>query len=42
MGQPIEITRTDLSVSALRALAGKTDDGAPDTDMRTDTNPGND
>jgi transposase len=27
MGQPIEITRTDLSVSALRALAGKTDDG---------------
>ncbi len=28
MGQPIEITRTDLSVSALRILAGKTDDGA--------------
>ena len=28
MGQPIEITRTELSVSALRALAGKTDDGA--------------
>jgi transposase len=28
MGQPIEITRTELSVSGLRALAGKTDDGA--------------
>ena len=28
MGQPIEITRTELSVSALRAVAGKTDDGA--------------
>jgi transposase len=28
MGRPIEITRTELSVSALRALAGKTDDGA--------------
>lgn len=28
MGQPIEITRTDLSAPALRALAGKTDDGA--------------
>ena len=28
MGQPIEISRTELSVSALRALAGKTDDGA--------------
>ena len=28
MGQPIEITRPELSVSALRALAGKTDDGA--------------
>jgi len=28
MGQPIEITRTDLSASALRALAGKTADGA--------------
>ncbi len=28
MGQPIEITRTELSASALRALAGKTDDGA--------------
>jgi len=28
MGQPIEITRTELSVPALRALAGKTDDGA--------------
>jgi hypothetical protein len=28
MGQPIEITRTELSVWALRALAGKTDDGA--------------
>jgi transposase len=28
MGQPIEITRTELSVSALRTLAGKTDDGA--------------
>ena len=28
MGQPIEITRTELSVSALRVLAGKTDDGA--------------
>ena len=28
MGQPIEITRTELPVSALRALAGKTDDGA--------------
>lgn len=28
MGQPIEITRTELSASALRALAGKTNDGA--------------
>ena len=28
MGQPTEITRTDLSTAALRALAGKTDDGA--------------
>jgi len=28
MGQPIEITRTELSASALRALAGKIDDGA--------------
>lgn len=28
MGQPIEITRTELSASALRALAGKTADGA--------------
>lgn len=28
MGQPIEITRTDLPVPALRALAGKADDGA--------------
>jgi len=28
MGQPIEITRTELSVSGLRALAGKTDEGA--------------
>jgi transposase len=28
MGQPIEITRTELSVSGLRALAGKSDDGA--------------
>lgn len=28
MGQAIEITRTELSVSALRAVAGKTDDGA--------------
>jgi len=28
MGQPIEITRTELSVSALRTLAGKTGDGA--------------
>lgn len=28
MGQPIEITRTELSVSGLRTLAGKTDDGA--------------
>jgi hypothetical protein len=28
MGQQIEITRTELSVSALRALAGKTDGGA--------------
>ena len=28
MGQPIEITRPELSVSALRARAGKTDDGA--------------
>ena len=28
MGQPIEITRTGLSASALRALAGKSDDGA--------------
>lgn len=27
MGQPVGITRTSLSVSALRALAGKTDDG---------------
>ena len=28
VGQPIEITRTDLSVPALRALAGKTENGA--------------
>jgi transposase len=28
MGQPIEITRTELSAAALRALAGKSDDGA--------------
>lgn len=28
MGQPIEISRTELSASALRALAGKNDDGA--------------
>ncbi len=28
MGQPIEITQTELSVSALRAVAGKTDDSA--------------
>ena len=28
MGQPIEITRTELSASALRAIAGKTADGA--------------
>lgn len=28
MGQPLAITRTELSASALRALAGKTDDGA--------------
>jgi transposase len=28
MSQPIEISRTELSASALRALAGKTDDGA--------------
>ena len=28
MGQPIEISQTELSGSALRALAGKTDDGA--------------
>ena len=28
MGQPIDVTRTELSVSALRALAGKTGDGA--------------
>jgi transposase len=28
MGQPIEITRTDLSAAALRGLAAKTDDGA--------------
>lgn len=28
MGQPIEITRGELSASALRAQAGKTDDGA--------------
>ena len=28
MGQPIEITRTELSASALRVIAGKTDDGA--------------
>jgi len=28
MGQPLEITRTELSASALRALAGKADDGA--------------
>ena len=28
MGQPIEITRTGLPALALRALAGKTDDGA--------------
>ena len=28
MGQPIEITRTELPVSALRALAGRTADGA--------------
>jgi hypothetical protein len=27
MGEPIEITRTELSAPALRALAGKTDDG---------------
>ncbi len=28
MGQPIEITRTDLSASALRVLAGKSEEGA--------------
>ena len=28
MGQPLEITRAELSASALRTLAGKTDDGA--------------
>jgi transposase len=28
MGQPIEITRTELSALALRAMAGKTHDGA--------------
>lgn len=28
MGQPIEISRTELSASALRALAGKNEDGA--------------
>jgi len=28
MGQPIEITWTELSASALRVMAGKTDDGA--------------
>ena len=28
MGQPIEITRTELSAAALRAVAGKSDDGA--------------
>src|SRR5271156_4982158 len=28
MGQPLEISRTELSASALRALAGKTADGA--------------
>jgi len=28
MGQPLEITRTELSAAALRALAGKTDEGA--------------
>jgi hypothetical protein len=28
MGQPIEITRTEQSASALRTLAGKTGDGA--------------
>jgi len=28
MGQPIEITRTDLSAGQLRALAGQTNDGA--------------
>ena len=28
LGQPLEISRTELSASALRALAGKTDDGA--------------
>ena len=28
MGQPIEISRIELSASALRALAGKTEDGA--------------
>ena len=28
MSQPIEISRTEQSASALRALAGKTDDGA--------------
>lgn len=28
MGQPIEITRTDLSAAALRALAGRSDDAA--------------
>jgi len=28
MGQPIEISRTELSASAMRALAGKIDDGA--------------
>ena len=28
MGQPIEISRTELSASALPALAGKTEDGA--------------
>lgn len=28
MGQPIEVTRSELSASALRALAGKSEDGA--------------
>jgi transposase len=28
MGQPIEITRTELSAAALRAVAGKSDDAA--------------